>query len=301
MPSVKSLTKIKYEPGKRGVRRVAMLNKLFMKNITDIMSTGTVSMEVVGRGIEISKVKVTPDFKTVNVFWVCKGDTTDEDTDNFLRSIAGPLRHELSTLRLMGEVPFIVFVKDKEEAQLVDLSRCLAMADYGDEYTPTEMGHLLKTDFMSNSKLSPEMKAKIKQLEDELPVLEEPLPEMTHNVFGLEHEQIMNRLLAARKKTKDAWDSLNDPETNVISYRTSGVQGSQIDVSKQKKDIAEFLLQRQILQNKLHKKLKNDPETIETVIDETPDYVNDDIDEDYEEDFDEPFYYDKVDNGKKIS
>lgn len=56
MPSVKSLTKIKYEPGKRGVRRKAMLNKLFMKNITDLMSTGTMSMHVVGRGIEISKV-----------------------------------------------------------------------------------------------------------------------------------------------------------------------------------------------------------------------------------------------------
>lgn len=57
MPSVKSLTKIKFEPGKRGIRRVAMLNKLFMKNITDIMSTGTVAMQVVGRGIEISKAR----------------------------------------------------------------------------------------------------------------------------------------------------------------------------------------------------------------------------------------------------
>lgn len=56
MPSIKSLTKIKYEPGKRGVRRVAVLNKLFMKSITDLMSTGTVSMKIIGRGLEISKV-----------------------------------------------------------------------------------------------------------------------------------------------------------------------------------------------------------------------------------------------------
>lgn len=56
LPSIKSLTKIKYEPGKRGIRRVAVLNKLFMKSITDLMSTGTVSMKVVGHGIEISKV-----------------------------------------------------------------------------------------------------------------------------------------------------------------------------------------------------------------------------------------------------
>lgn len=56
MPSVKSLTKTKNEPGKRASRRSSMLNKMFMKNITDLMSTGTVSMDVVGRGIEVSKV-----------------------------------------------------------------------------------------------------------------------------------------------------------------------------------------------------------------------------------------------------
>lgn len=56
MPTVKSLTKVNREPGKQGARRLAMLNKLFMKNITDLMSTGTMAMDIVGRGIEISKV-----------------------------------------------------------------------------------------------------------------------------------------------------------------------------------------------------------------------------------------------------
>lgn len=56
MPTVKRLTNVKCEPGKQGVQRLAMLNKLFMKNITDLMSTGTVAMDIVGRGIEISKV-----------------------------------------------------------------------------------------------------------------------------------------------------------------------------------------------------------------------------------------------------
>lgn len=56
LPSIKSLTKVKHEAGKRGLRRTAMLNKIFMKQITDLMSTGTVAMNVVGRGIEISKV-----------------------------------------------------------------------------------------------------------------------------------------------------------------------------------------------------------------------------------------------------
>lgn len=56
MPSVRSLPKTQNEPGKRAIRRSTMLNKMFMKHITDMMSTGTVSIDIVGRGIEVSKV-----------------------------------------------------------------------------------------------------------------------------------------------------------------------------------------------------------------------------------------------------
>lgn len=59
-------------------------------------------------------MKITPDLQKVLVFWVCKGDTSDEETEAMLRSIAGALRHELSTLRVMGEVPYIDFVKGKD-------------------------------------------------------------------------------------------------------------------------------------------------------------------------------------------
>ncbi|XP_026320738.1 putative ribosome-binding factor A, mitochondrial, partial [Hyposmocoma kahamanoa] len=255
MPTVKSLTKVDCEPGKQGVQRLAMLNKLFMKNITDLMSTGTVAMDIVGRGIEISKVKISPNFHTLNVFWVCKGDTRDEETEVLLQKIAGPLRHELSTLRVMGEVPYVIFVKDKHEANLVDLDRRLAMADYGEDYTPTEVGHLLKTEFTLDTKLSPEMKAKIKKIEGEIEVEEEPLPEMTHNVFGLDHTRIMNRLISARKRSKDAWSSL-DEDIPVIHYRARASKLPDVDMGTQKQELADFLLKRQILQNKLYKEVR---------------------------------------------
>ncbi|CAH2089414.1 unnamed protein product [Euphydryas editha] len=299
LPSIKSLTKVKYEPGKQGVRRVAMLNKLFMKSITDLMSTGTVSMKVVGHGIEISKVNITPDFKTVKVSWVCKGNSSDEETENLLNSIAGPLRHELSTLRVMGEVPYIIFVKDKQEAKLVDLDRRLFVADYGEDYTPTEIGHLLKTDFTLHTQLSPEMKAKIKQLEEEQPIIEEPIPEMTHNVFGLDHAKIMNRLMAVRKKTKDAWSSLQD-ESPVISYRAMNTTNSSevVDVGKQKKDLAEFLLKRQILQNKIHKRMREDRDSVDVMTTEPEVKEEQPYEDDYEED--DPFLYDEKYDSKNM-
>ncbi|XP_072942599.1 putative ribosome-binding factor A, mitochondrial [Epargyreus clarus] len=309
MPSVKSLTKTKYEPGKQGARRVAMLNKLFMKYITDIMSTGTVSMNIIGRGIEISKVRITPDFQTLNVFWICKGNAADQETEAVLNKTAGALRHELSTLRLMGEVPYVAFVKDRQEALLVDLDNRLCVADYGEGYTPTELGHLLKSDFTLDMKLSPEMKAKIKQLESELPVVDDPIPEMTHNVYGLDHANMMGRLLAARKKSKDAWNNL-DNESNVISYRTTfNKNAQQLDTTKQKRELAEFLHKRQILQKKLAKQDRKSREDLKVAAQEIPetqyepqyDMVEEedyyDFDEDYFDDrpkFEEIKSYDKI-------
>lgn len=291
LPSISSLTKTKHEPGKRGQRRTAMLNKMFMKQITDLMSTGTVSMNIVGRGIEISKVSVTPDLQKVNVFWVCKGDASDDATEKVLSKAAGALRHELSTLRVMGEIPYIEFVKDKQEALIVDLDRRLAMADYGEDYAPTDMGQLLKSEFTLNTQLSPEVKAKIKKLEDELPIYEDPLPEMTNNVYGLDHAKIMSRLLAARKKTRDAWSVLNT-DSNVISYRAPADIVPDPAVTNQRKELADFLLKRQIEQKKIHKRM-NDPRQVwlsEDIRDIEDTEVEDD-DEYYEDDDEESFTY----------
>lgn len=292
LPSVKSLTKVKHEPGKRGMRRTAMLNKIFMKQITDLMSTGTVAMNVVGRGIEISKVSVTPDLQKVNVFWVCKGDASDDTTNNLLSKVAGALRHELSTLRIMGEIPYIEFVKDKQEAVIVDLDRRLAIADYGEDYTPTDLGQLLKSEFTLNTKLSPEEKAKIKQLEDKSPVFEEPLPVMTNNVFGLDHGKIMSRLLAARKKTRDAWSGLNTTP-GIISYRVPVDKVNEPAVANQRKELADFLLKRQIEQKKLHKRI-NDPRQVWLAEEATTREAGDaDVEEDdeYEDDDEESYSY----------
>ncbi|CAH1640200.1 unnamed protein product [Spodoptera littoralis] len=293
LPTVKSLTLQKHEPGKRGMRRTSMLNKMFMKHITDMMSTGTTALDVVGRGIEISRVNITPDMNTVNVFWVCKGNASDAETEKILNRVAGGLRRELSTLRVMGEVPYIVFVKDKQEAHLVDLDRRLAMADYGEDYVPTDLGQLLKSEFTLNTKLSPEVKAKIKQLEDDLPVFEDPLPEMTHSIFGLDHAKIMSRLLAARKKTHDAWSTINTDSSDVISYRTTPYKVP--DVGNQRKELADFLLQRQILQKKLSKQNKSQEQWLlaekETEEEEEVEDVEEaDDDEEYEDEDDYNYY-----------
>lgn len=82
-------------------------------------------------------------------------------------------------------------------------------------------------------------------MEDDSPVFEEPLPVMTNNVFGLDHSKIMSRLLAARKKTRDAWSGLNTIP-GIISYRVPADKLNEPAVANQRKELADFLLKRQV-------------------------------------------------------
>jgi hypothetical protein len=67
---------------------------------------------------------------------------------------------------------------------------------------------------------------------------------MTHAVYGLDHDRIMNRLLAARKKTKAAWMNV-DSDKSVISYRAPESKPEH-DPRDQRKELADFLLKRQV-------------------------------------------------------
>lgn len=74
---------------------------------------------------------------------------------------------------------------------------------------------------------------------------DEPIPEMTHNVYGLDHAKILSRLQAARKKSREAWVHL-DTDDSVISYRTPETKPDESDLTDQKKELADFLLKRQV-------------------------------------------------------
>lgn len=54
---------------------------------------------------------MAPDFKCINVFWIAKGNDTDEVVEKLLEENACALRHELSQLKVIGVVPMIQFLK----------------------------------------------------------------------------------------------------------------------------------------------------------------------------------------------
>ena len=183
-------------------RRAEVLNKLFMKHITDLMATGEVAPQLLGRGIDISHVSVTSDFKHLNVFWYSKDDKTgDESTESVLRKCGGHLQHELSQLRVIGIVPPIRFVKNKYLSVVNEVENRLSSIDFGEDFVPTRP--LPKSNEpIIFTKLPSTTKSEIIDLnvtkqseDDDEENFQVDLPQMRHDVFGLDRHMIVKKVI----------------------------------------------------------------------------------------------------------
>lgn len=103
-------------------------------------------------------MRVTPDYKLVQVYWLCKGNETDEVIHKILTKNAGQLRHELTQLRVIGVVPKILFCKDKTVATLAEIDERLKKADFGEDHVEVDLVSKLKTELELNSPLEPDIK-----------------------------------------------------------------------------------------------------------------------------------------------
>lgn len=186
LPSIASLSN-PVSQGKSSLRRVTVLNKLFMRHITDFMATDDT---FTGYGLEITRVNITTNFQLINVYWLARGDESDVHLESILSKSAGLLRHNLSQLRLMGEVPTIKFVKDKTYAKRVEVENLLRVADFGDDFVPTSSRSQMIKDDLSCNTIQPD----------------NVLPEMTHSILGLDHAGIMHRITQNMSKAKQAWE-----------------------------------------------------------------------------------------------
>lgn len=222
--------------GKEGNRRITVLNKLFMKNVTDLMASGLFAEKLFGNGIQISTVKITADFKKLNIYWFGKKAERDELIDATLKSIAGPLRHELSVLRVMGEVPQINFCRDRQHVKSTVIDSLLLNADFGEEFVPTDPTLFMKSETQLEMKLPDELRQKIRELDtatddvEHADVEKEEYPTMRNDIFGLDHARIMGSVVASIDKTSKAWDLFNNENSDVD--RKLNIQNMQVDVSK---------------------------------------------------------------------
>lgn len=184
-------------------RRMKVLNKLFMSHITDLLATGEVSEQILGKGLQIFRTKVSQDFAYISVYWMGTGDTkTDIELEAELKRCSGVLRHQLSQLDLMGRVPRIQFVKDNSQASMQQVETVLKKlavdSDKEGEQSLEDYSNQIEKAHFFGSDISV-----IQSYEDD----NMELPKMRHDVFGLDHSAIMNRILAKMHKSQDAWQA----------------------------------------------------------------------------------------------
>lgn len=236
-----------HRENKNASRRVSVLNKLFMKNVTDLLASSNLGEQIAGLGIEISHVQVCQHFHGLNVFWF---STTDDSKllsiEERLFKIAGPLRHELSQLRLMGEVPRITFVRDKKYSLLNEVDVLLRTADFGEDYERNPYGQRLKKEFDPASAVT-----------DIADSTSDVIP-MRNDVFGIDRNAIMGRIERSLAKTKHAWETyqqatINPRLTGAHTNNTIGnLQELTADGKKSGEIVTDFLAKR-----KLERKLKH--------------------------------------------
>ncbi|KAM5305314.1 putative ribosome-binding factor A, mitochondrial isoform 2-T2 [Glossophaga mutica] len=112
--------------------RLRALNGLLYKALSDLLCTPEVSQEVYDLNVELSKVSLTADFSACRVYWRTPLPAEQNaHAQAALQRHAARMRHLLMSQQTLRKMPPIVFVQDKDHANLAEVDRLLAVADLG--------------------------------------------------------------------------------------------------------------------------------------------------------------------------
>lgn len=229
---------------KRGVpantisRRRVMLNKMFMQHITDLIASDPISDELTAYNLEICNVEVTKTYGMVNVYWSISRSTDYDLVQTKLTSIAGKLRSQLIRMQVMGIVPKIAFVQDKQASYMTQLEDLYERADYGEDYEPGQNKTTIKRKFDTEP---------FDQGED-------PSLTMRNDVFGLNHSIIMGRVkqnLAKARKALEHIESktpneLGPARTFTLSTSLGEIRDYALQRTRTREVILDFLRQKRL-------------------------------------------------------
>lgn len=246
-------------PNPHVLRRVTVLNKVYMDHVLQILNTCAVYAETVGDPVEISHVNITNDFKILNIYWfveLAKHSQIDI-IERKLHVYAKELRHQLCQLRVIGRVPIVQFVKNKSVAAINEIEKLLAIADYGEDYERTSV-------FLNNENLvtytaekrNTEDKNQL-DLENSKDTFSITLPAMRHDVLGLDHAKIMNRIQAVvNKKFEGKLKKLESSPQNPEAFSRFQSSLTFLTDKEQEVKFKRFLLERKKLRDFKQRELK---------------------------------------------
>ncbi|XP_077209104.1 putative ribosome-binding factor A, mitochondrial isoform X2 [Paroedura picta] len=167
--------------------RKKTLDVLLFKAVREILDTSEASEELYNLRIELSKGSLAPDFSVCRIYWKTTGNIEQDDHINkILQQRAPRIRHYLISNQVMGNVPPIVFVRDKTDVAVQEIERLLAIADFG---PAEEENELEQNEFREGSET------------------DEPLdlsdPPVLSNLFGIDHEELNQKILEYKTLRKE--------------------------------------------------------------------------------------------------
>ncbi|XP_042320729.1 putative ribosome-binding factor A, mitochondrial isoform X1 [Sceloporus undulatus] len=168
--------------------RKKVLNILLFKAVRDVLSTCDAGQEVYDLNVELSKASLTSDFSICRIYWRTTGNIEQDDhIEKSLQKSAPRIRHLLITHQILGNVPSIVFVRDKQDAAMREIESLLATADMGPE--EEDIG-LVPNNFSEQRSTVADM-----YLDSHSAV--------HTNLFGIDHEALNKQILEYKKMKKD--------------------------------------------------------------------------------------------------
>ncbi|KAM6104440.1 putative ribosome-binding factor A, mitochondrial [Theristicus caerulescens] len=195
------------KPRKEDNIRCRVLNGLIHKAVAEMMATCEVNQELYDLKLEICKVSLASNFSACRVYWNPAATMEKESyVESVLRKSAPRIRYLLMSQQILGNVPPIVFVKDKEAAAVKEIEELLSIADFG---PPEEVETLSQND-------SSELFSSATQSSDS---------PMRSNLFGIDHEllnkQIMDykRLKVSRDVESIAWTEEQEQQLSKIQKK----------------------------------------------------------------------------------
>ncbi|NXG78805.1 RBFA factor, partial [Baryphthengus martii] len=193
--------------------RCRVLSSLIHKAVTEMMTTCEVNQEFYDLKLEICKAKIlvflqvslASNFSACRIYWNPAATMEKESyVESVLQKSAPRIRYLLMSQQILGNVPPIIFLKDKEGAAVKEIEKLLSIADFG---PPDEEETLSQSD--SSEVLS-------SATSDSPP---------RSNLFGIDHEllnkQIMDykRLKVSRATESVAWTEEQEQQLSKIQKK----------------------------------------------------------------------------------
>ncbi|XP_046550511.1 putative ribosome-binding factor A, mitochondrial isoform X2 [Haliotis rubra] len=270
MMTTSTTTSRRVSDGQR--RRAEQVSTVLYNYITSIIDSGELSPALADMAVDINRVKVTPDFSSVNIYWLSSGSERDGELEIELKKHEAKLRSILISYHIVGTIPQVTFVQDRTAGRYAEVEKLLRIADYGPDFVPGPMGSSIRTLHPSPKEPSDaDVSEQLQKLsldfaqttnhgkhiipmeektdgdhEDVSSLVEDkkdPASELNFrsDLYGLNHVEIMKRLLLKKHKTKHR-----------SSERTLGIDSGSEDTVKpvQAPDYEKFLRTKNMLKKK---------------------------------------------------